>query len=86
MLSGMLARLIHEPLVWEIGQPLLALPSLNKLIWFDFDLQLYYATSAVAKERPEQDCNTDLCDAGAVLYQLSYGANLDLAAVSWKTR
>ena len=36
----MLERLIHEPLAWEIGQPLLTLSSLNKidLIWFgEFD-------------------------------------------------
>ena len=27
----MLERLIHEPLAWEIGQPLLTLSSLNKI-------------------------------------------------------
>ena len=35
----------------------------------------------VAKERPEQDSNPDLCDASAVLYQLSYQANLELAII-----
>jgi len=33
--SRMLARLIHEPLARGMRQPLLTLPSLNKLIWFD---------------------------------------------------
>ena len=32
--SGMLERLIHEPLAWEIGQPLLILSSLNKFDLF----------------------------------------------------
>ena len=27
----MIERLIHEPLAWEIGQPLLMLSSLNKI-------------------------------------------------------
>ena len=31
----MLERLIHHPLALETGQPLLALSSLNNLIWFD---------------------------------------------------
>ena len=35
----------------------------------------------VAKERPEWDSNPDLCDASAVLYQLSYQANLELAII-----
>ena len=40
----------------------------------------------VAKERPEKfrperDSNPDLCDASAVLYQLSYQANLELAII-----
>ena len=35
----------------------------------------------VAKERPERDSNPDLCDASAVLYQLSYQANLELAII-----
>ena len=35
----MLERLIHEYLAREIGQPLLTLSSLNKLIWFDFDFK-----------------------------------------------
>ena len=30
------------------------------------------------KERPERDSNPDLCDAGAVLHQLSYQANWEL--------
>ena len=33
----MLERMIHELLARETGQPLLALSSLNNLIWFDFD-------------------------------------------------
>ena len=33
---------------------------------------------AAAKERPERDLNPDLCDAGAVLHQLSYAANWEL--------
>ena len=32
----MIERLIHESLARETGQPLLALSSLNNLIWFDF--------------------------------------------------
>ena len=37
---------------------------------------------AVAKERPERDSNPDLCDAGAVLHQLSYKAHLELV-IMW---
>ena len=33
--SGMLERLIHEPLAREIGQPLLTLSSLNKIDFFN---------------------------------------------------
>lgn len=40
------------------------------------------ATWAVARERPEQDSNSELCNAGAVLYQLSYRASWELA-VMW---
>ena len=41
----MLARLTHDPLAWDIGQPLLTLPSLNNwfdliLIWFWFACNL----------------------------------------------
>ena len=32
--------------------------------------------------RPEQKLNPDLCDAGAVLYQLSYQANWELV-IMW---
>ena len=39
---------------------------------------LSYATWAVAKERPEWDLNPDLCNASAVLNQLSYQANWEL--------
>ena len=43
-------------------------------------IAVIYATKAVAKIKPEkkfrleQDSNTDLCNTGAVLYQLSYQA------------
>ena len=39
-------------------------------------LAVGYTTQAVAKDRPEWDSNPDLCNAGAVLYQLSYQATL----------
>ena len=53
----------------------------------DQSSQLYYATWAVANEspkifRPEQDSNPDLCDAGAVLHQLSDQANWELV-IMW---
>ena len=47
-------------------------------------MQLYYATRAVENESsekifaPERDSNPDLCDASAVLRQLSYQANWEL--------
>ena len=34
------------------------------------------------KERPEQDSNPELCNAGEVLYQLSYQANWELV-IMW---
>ena len=45
------------------------------------------ATWAVVKERPEKfkprwHLNPDLCNAGAVLYQLSYQANWELV-IMW---
>ena len=49
----MLARLIHEPSAQEIGQPLLTLSSVNKLIWFDListtasDFKLYQKTKTL---------------------------------------
>ena len=50
------------------------------------DPRSYYATKAVAKRKLETEKNSDLngirthglCDAGAVLYQLSYQANRKL--------
>ena len=38
-------------------------------------------TWAIARERPEQVSNSDLCNSGAVLYQLSYQANWELAII-----
>jgi len=51
------------------------------------DTPVISATWAVARERlekfrPEPDLNLDLCDKGAVIYQLSYQANWELA-VTW---
>ena len=34
------------------------------------------------KGRPERDLNPDLCDAGAVLYELSFQANWELV-IMW---
>ena len=34
------------------------------------------------KDRPKWDLNPDLCDAGAVLYRLSYQANWELV-IMW---
>ena len=48
------------------------------------DPRSYYATKAVAKRKPEKNSGLngirahDLCDAAAVLYQLSYQANWEL--------
>jgi len=38
---------------------------------------------SVAKERPEQDTNPDLCDGGAVLHRLSHQANWELVITMW---
>ena len=40
-----------------------------------------YATWTIGKQRPVWDANPDLCDAKAVLYQLSYQANWELVIV-----
>ena len=50
-------------------------------------IAVIYATLAVAKRKPEKNSELngirtyDLCDTGAVLYQLSYQANWELVIV-----
>ena len=50
-------------------------------------IAVIYATEAVAKGKPEKNSGLngirthDICDTGAVLYQLSYQANWELVIV-----
>ena len=51
-------------------------------------LAVMVATQVVARQRPEWDLIPDLCNAGAVLYQLRYQANkaqgIDIFLPKWK--
>ena len=87
--SGMLGRLINEPLAREIGQPLLTFLNLNKLNWFDFDLIFAAVVTLLindAKTKEERDTTVAVLGKGSsfgVKALILFFYTMDRAVFKW---